>query len=102
MEDKSKDMDEPAERAAVCRAIAEQFALPEADFSQDVVLAADWTGEVPEGAVLLVKTGSALPSGDAEAVAQSWMKVNDRLEEQGVGLYCEVKSATLTVFYRYY
>lgn len=97
-----KNMDEPTERAAVCRAIAEQFALPEADFSRDVSLAADWVGEVPEGAVLLVKTGSVLPAGDAEAVAQSWMKVNDRLEEQGVGLYCEVKSATLTVFYRYY
>lgn len=100
MED--KNMDEPTERAAVCRAIAEQFALPEADFSHDVSLAADWVGEVPEGAILLVKTGSVLPAGDAEAVAQSWMKVNDRLEEQGVGLYCEVKSAALTVFYRYY
>ncbi len=102
MEDKNKDMDEPTERAAVCRVIAEQFALPEADFAGDVSLAADWPGEVPEGAVLLVKTGDALPSGDAEAVAQSWMKVNDRLEEQGVGLYCEVKGAALTVFYRYY
>jgi len=94
--------DEPAERAAVCRAIAEQFALPEADFAGGVYLAADWTGEVEEGAVVLVRTGNALPAGDAETVAQHWMKVNDRLEEQGVGLYCEVKSATLTAFYRFY
>jgi len=96
------EQNEQAERAAVCRAIAEEFALPEADFSNDVSLAADWTGEVEEGAVLLVRTGNTLPAGDAEEIAQSWMKVNDRLEEQGVGLYCEVKSATLTAFYRFY
>ena len=102
MEDKNKDMDEPAERAAVCRAVAEQFALSEGDVSDAVFLAADWPGEVPEGAVLLVKTGTVIPAGDAEAVAQSWMKVNDRLEEEGVGLYCEVKGDALTVFYRYY
>ena len=94
--------DEPTERAAVCRAIAEQFALPEAAFAGDVSLAADWPGEVPEGAVILVKTENALPAGDAGEVAQSWMKINDRLEAQGVGLYCEVKSATLTAFYRFY
>lgn len=102
MEDKNKDMNEPTERAAVCRAVAEQFTLPEADVSEAVFLAADWPGEVPEGAILLVKTGDVIPAGDAEVVAQSWMKVNDRLEEQGVGLYCEVKGDTLTVFYRYY
>lgn len=96
------DTDEQAERAAVCRAIAEQFALPEADFAEDLYLAADWPGEVPEGAIILVQTGNALPAGDAEEVVQSWMKVNDRLEEQGVGLYCEVKSAALTAFYRFY
>ena len=102
MEDKNKDLDEPAERATVCRAIAEEFARPEAAFAGDVFLAADWPGEAEEGAVILVRTGNALPAGDAEEVAQRWMKVNDRLEEQGVGLYCEVKSPTLTVFYRYY
>lgn len=99
---KDKNMDEPTERAAVCRAIAEQFALPEADFSHEVFLAADWSGEVEEGAVVLVRTGNVLPAGDTEEVAQSWMKVNDRLEERGVGLYCEVKDPALTVFYRYY
>jgi hypothetical protein len=99
MEDSSTD--EQAARAAVCRAIAEQFALPEADFSPDVFLAADWTGEVQEGAVILVQTGSVLPAGGTEEAAESWMKVNDRLEEQGVDLYCEVKSPAVTAFYRF-
>lgn len=94
--------DEPAERAAVCRAIAEEFALPEADFAGDVSLAADWSGEVEEGAIVLVRTGDALPAGDTEETAESWMRINDRLEEEGVGLYCEVKSTTLTAFYRFY
>ncbi len=90
------------ERAAVCRAIAEQFALPEAGFAGDVSLAADWPGEVPEGAVVLVRTGKALPAGGPEEVAQSWMQVNDRLEAAGVGLYCEIKSPMLMAFYRFY
>ena len=30
------------------------------------------------------------------------MRVNDWLEEQGVGLYCEVKSAEIVAFYRFY
>ena len=89
------------ERAAVCRAIAEEFALPEADFANDVSLASNWPGEVQEGAVLLVKTGSALPAGGTEEGAESWMRVNDRLEKQGVGLYCEVKSDAVTAFYRF-
>ena len=37
--------EEQAERAAVCRAVAEEFALPEADISNSVSLAADWLGE---------------------------------------------------------
>ncbi len=100
MEDKNTD--ERTERAAVCRAIAEEFALSEADFTGNVSLAADWSGEVEEGAVILVQTGNALPAGDAEEVIQSWMKVNDRLEEQGVGLYCEIKNPMLMAFYRFY
>lgn len=94
--------DEQEERTAVCRAVAKEFALPEVDCDGSVFLAADWPGEVEEGAVLLVQTGNALPSGDTGEVAQAWMRVNDRLEEEGVGLYCEVKSATLTAFYRFY
>ena len=100
MED--KNMDEPAERAAVLRAIAEEFALPEADISNSVYLAADWPGEAEEGAVVLVKTRDALPAGDTEEAAESWMRVNDWLEEQGVGLYCEVKGAEIVAFYRFY
>ena len=93
--------EEQAERAAVCRAVAEEFALPEADFAGDVFLAADWPGEAQEGAFVLVQTGGALPAGGAEEVIQHWMKVNDRLEEQGEDLYCEVKSDTITAFYRF-
>ena len=93
---------EQAERAAVCRAVAEEFALPEADISNSVSLAADWLGEAEEGAVVLVKTGNVLPAGDTEEAAESWMRVNDWLEEQGVGLYCEVKSAEIVAFYRFY
>ena len=44
----------------------------------------------------------ALPLGDTEEAAESWMRVNDWLEEQGVGLYCEVKSAEIVAFYRFY
>ena len=93
--------EEQAERAAVCRAIAEEFALPESVFAGDVFLTADWPGEVHEGAVIYVRTGGALPAGDTEEVIQHWMKVNDRLEEQGEDLYCEVKSDTTTAFYRF-
>ena len=93
--------EEQAERAAVCRAIAEEFALPEADISNSVSLAADWPGEAEEGAVVLVKTGDALPAGDTEEAAKAWMRVNDWLEEQGVGLYCEVKGAEIVAFYRF-
>ena len=100
MQDSSTE--EQAERAAVCHAIAEEFALPEADISDSVYLAADWLGEAEEGAVVLVKTGDALPLGDTEEAAESWMRVNDWLEEQGVGLYCEVKSAEIVAFYRFY
>ena len=99
MEDRNTE--EQEERAAVCRAIAEEFTLSEADFAGNVFLAADWTGEVEEGAVVLVQTGNALPAGDSEEVGQSWMKVNDRLEEQGVDLYSEVKSPAITAFYRF-
>ena len=74
--------DEPAEREAVCRAIAEEFALPESDFSHDVFLTAD-------------------RPGGSEGVARSWMNVNDRLENCGVGLYCEVKGDAVTAFYRF-
>ena len=93
---------EQAERAAVCRAVAEEFALPEADISNSVSLAADWLGEAEEGAVVLVKTGNVLPADDTEEAAEAWMRVNDWLEEQGVGLYCEVKSAEIVAFYRFY
>ena len=100
MQDSSTE--EQAERAAVCHAIAEEFALPEADISDSVYLAADWLGEAEEGAVVLAETGDALPLGDTEEAAESWMRVNDWLEEQGVGLYCEVKSAEIVAFYRFY
>ena len=93
--------EEQAERSAVCRAVAEEFALPEADISNGVFLAADWPGEVEEGAIVLVRTGNALPAGDTEESAESWMRVNDWLEEQGVDLYCEVKSAEVMAFYRF-
>lgn len=93
--------EEQAERAAVCRAIAEEFALPEAGISNSVYLAADWSGEAEEGAVVMVKTGDTIPAGDTEEVAESWMRVNDWLEEQGVDLYCEVKSAETVAFYRF-
>src|ERR1700712_181218 len=93
--------EEQTERTAVCHAIAEEFSLPEADVAGNVYLAANWPGEVEEGAVVLVQTGNALPAGDTEEVAQSWMRVNDRLEEQGVDLYCEVKRPTITAFYRF-
>ena len=95
------DTGEQAERAAVCRAIAEEFGLPEADFSNDIFLAADWPGEVEEGATVLVRTGAAFPAGETEEAAEAWMRVNDRLEEQGVDLYCEVKSDAVTAFYRF-
>jgi hypothetical protein len=99
MEDSGTD--EQAERAAICRAIAEEFAMPEDEFAAGVYLAADWPGELQEGAVVLVHTGNMLPAGDTEEVAQSWMQVNDRLEEQGVDLYAEVKSPSVTAFYRF-
>jgi len=99
MEDSNTD--EQTERAAVCRAIAEQFGVPEADFAGDVFLTSDWPGEAQKGAVILVQTGNVLPANDPEKVVQSWMKVNDRLEEQGVDLYCEVKSRSITAFYRF-
>lgn len=98
MEDKSKKQ---SERATVCRAVAEEFALPEAEISSDVFLAAQWQGEAEEGAVILVQTGDALPAGDTEEVAESWMRVNDWLEEQGVDLYAEVKSDAVVAFYRF-
>jgi len=94
--------DEPAEREAVCRTIAQEFALSESEFSHDIFLAADWPGEAEDGAIVVVKTGGALPSGGPEGVARSWMNVNDRLENCGVGLYCEVKGDTVTAFYRFY
>jgi len=100
MQDSSTE--EQAERAAVCHAIAEEFTLPEAAISNSVYLAADWPGEAEEGAVVLVETGNVLPAGDTEEAAESWMRVNDWLEEQGVGLYCEVKSAEIVAFYRFY
>ena len=93
--------DEHLERAAVIRAVAQEFGLPEAGIARDVYLAADWPGEVEPGAVVLAQTGKTLPMGDSEEVAQSWMKVNDRMEEQGVDLYAEVKSPTVTAFYRF-
>jgi hypothetical protein len=99
MEDSGTD--EEAERAAICRAIAEEFALPEDEFADSVYLAADWTGDTQAGAVVLVQTGNTLPASDTEEVAQSWMNVNDRLEEQGVDLYAEVKSSSVTAFYRF-
>ena len=93
--------DEQAERAVLCRTIAEEFALPESDFAGDVYLAADWPGEVQEGAVIVVLTGKALPTGDTDEIAEAWMRVNDRLEEQGVDLYAEIKSPDVTAFYRF-
>ena len=65
-------------------------------------LVSDWPGEVEEGAVLLVKTNAAIPAADTDEAAESWMRVIDWLEEQGVGLYAEVKIAEVVAFYRFY
>ena len=93
--------EDEVEREAVCRAIAEEFGLSESSVAEAVYLAEEWPGEVQEGAVLLVQTGRALPAGDIEEVVQSWLTINDCLEEQGVDLYSEVKTPIITAFYRF-
>ena len=94
--------DDQADRIAVCRAIEQEFNLSETAVTGAVFLAADWRGEPHPGAVILVQTGDALAAGSAEPEArQSWLNVNDRLEEQGVDLYSEIKSASVTAFYRF-
>lgn len=97
----NENTEDQTERAAVCRAIAGEFQLSAAAVGGAVYLASEWPGEVQEGAVLLVQTGDALPAVSSEEAAQSWLNITDRLEEQGVDLYCEIKSPSVAAFYRF-
>jgi len=89
------------DRTTVSRVIAREFGLPEAEVSGAVYDAFEWQGEVQKGAVVLVQTGGTFLAGTSEEIIQSWLNVNDRLEEQGVDLYSEIKSPTITAFYRF-